>query len=149
MLHPYFRLLSHWWHPTLHYYLLTLIRKMRSCQNLDRKPTRNFCRCLFIDWHRYWITGHPASRMTQCPDMCCKSHIQRLGRTVKGSFIREIKPMAQLLLKSLKLFWFFFNIIVNVVSDSRILVTFQSDNYIFFLTKMVQAGSFGYEWLAD
>lgn len=40
-------------------------------------------------------------------------------------------------------------IIVNVVSDSGILDTVQFANYIFFLTKMFQAGSFAYELLAE
>lgn len=119
--------------PTLYSHLLTLIRKMRICQNLARRPTGNFCHCLFMDWHRYWVSGHTESRMTQCPDVRCKWPLQQPGRAVKGAFIREIKPRAQLLLKLLKLPWFFFFlIIVNEVSDFRILDTFQSANYIFF-----------------
>lgn len=117
-------------HPAL---LSPLVRKMGSCQKLDRRPTRNFCRCLFIGWHRYRVSGHPEFRMTQCPDMCSKSHLQCPERAVKGSFIREMKPSAQLLLISLKLLYFLKNIIVNVVNDSRILDTFQSAHYVFFL----------------
>lgn len=72
-------------HPTLCSYLLSLIRKMRTCQNLDRRPSRNFCHCLFMGWHRYWFSGHTEFTMIQSLDMCPKSHLQRPGRTVKCS----------------------------------------------------------------
>lgn len=69
-----------------------------------------------------------------------------------------MKPRAQLLLKLLKLPWCFvvvlfclvlFLIMVNVVSDSKILNTFQSANYVCFLTKKFRAGSFAYELLSQ
>lgn len=147
MLHPYFRLCLIRVHSTLVSYLLTLIRKRRFSQNLDRRPSRNFCRCLFMDWHRYWVSGHTQSSMTQCPDMC-HSHIASIqgvlhSACLSGKWSHRLRYSGS--------HWSsldFIVLIVNVLSDSRILDTFQSANYIFFPTEMFHTGSFAYELLA-
>lgn len=70
----------------------------------------------------------------------CKGFVYQGNETEVSATLEVIKT---------PLIFFFFLITVNVVSDSKILDKFQAAYYIFFLTKMFQAGSFAYELLAE